>query len=141
MALSFGRRQAEGASTAALLRHTAVRAATLVAIVAIGASQHQFGGVIHEGTHFILFENKKFNELMSDWLAAFPSYTSTFQFRLHHLAHHQFINDLKPFDELNPSAENLAKYFCDEIQSGLKGSKVSSVRVWETDTSCAVYRP
>ena len=23
-----------------------------------GASQHQFGGVIHEGTHFILFENK-----------------------------------------------------------------------------------
>jgi 6-pyruvoyltetrahydropterin/6-carboxytetrahydropterin synthase len=54
---------------------------------------------------------------------------------------HHFINDLKPFDELNPSAENLAKYFCDEIQSGLKGSKVSSVRVWETDTSCAVYRP
>ena len=67
--------------------------ATLVAIVVIGASQHQFGGVIHEGTHFILFDNKKLNELMSDWLAAFPIYTSTFQFRLHHLAHHQFIND------------------------------------------------
>ena len=67
--------------------------ATLVAIIIIGASQHQFGGVIHEGTHFILFDNKKFNELMSDWLAAFPIYTSTFQFRLHHLAHHQFIND------------------------------------------------
>ena len=66
---------------------------TLVAIAAIGASQHQFGGVIHEGTHFILFDNKKLNELMSDWLAAFPIYTSTFQFRLHHLAHHQFIND------------------------------------------------
>lgn len=32
MALSFGRRRAEGASTAALLRHTAVRAAILVAI-------------------------------------------------------------------------------------------------------------
>ena len=32
MALSFGRRQAEGASVAALLRHTAVRSATLVAI-------------------------------------------------------------------------------------------------------------
>ena len=32
MALSFGRRRAEGASAAALLRHTAVRAATLVAI-------------------------------------------------------------------------------------------------------------
>lgn len=66
---------------------------TLAAIVVIGASQHQFGGVIHEGTHFILFENKNLNELASDWLAAFPIYTSTFHFRLHHLAHHQFIND------------------------------------------------
>ncbi|AGK58734.1 fatty acid desaturase [Hyphomicrobium denitrificans 1NES1] len=66
---------------------------TIAAITVIGASQHQFGGVIHEGTHFILFENKILNELASDWLAAFPIYTSTFQFRLHHLAHHQFIND------------------------------------------------
>lgn len=66
---------------------------TLLCIAAVGASQHQFGGVIHEGTHFILFENKTLNELASDWLAAFPIYTSTFHFRLHHLAHHQFIND------------------------------------------------
>ncbi len=66
---------------------------TLLCIAAVGASQHQFGGVIHEGTHFILFENKILNELASDWLAAFPIYTSTFHFRLHHLAHHQFIND------------------------------------------------
>lgn len=66
---------------------------TLLCITAVGASQHQFGGVIHEGTHFILFENKILNELISDWLAAFPIYTSTFHFRLHHLAHHQFIND------------------------------------------------
>lgn len=67
--------------------------ATIAAITVIGASQHQFGGVIHEGTHFILFESKILNELASDWLAAFPIYTSTFHFRLHHLAHHQFIND------------------------------------------------
>jgi fatty acid desaturase len=66
---------------------------TLFAVVVVGASQHQFGGVIHEGTHFILFDNKILNELTSDWLAAFPIYTSTFHFRLHHLAHHQFIND------------------------------------------------
>jgi 6-pyruvoyltetrahydropterin/6-carboxytetrahydropterin synthase len=54
---------------------------------------------------------------------------------------HQFINDLKPFDVLNPSAENLAKYFHDEIQSSLSHSKIAWVRVWETDTSCATYRP
>lgn len=66
---------------------------TLLCIVIIGASQHQFGGVIHEGTHFTLFENKILNEAVSDWLGGFPIYTSTFQYRLHHLAHHQFIND------------------------------------------------
>jgi fatty acid desaturase len=66
---------------------------TLVAIVAIGASQHQFGGVIHEGTHYMLFANRKLNELASDWLAAFPILTTTYHYRLHHLAHHQFVND------------------------------------------------
>ncbi|MFT3730212.1 MAG: fatty acid desaturase [Hyphomicrobium sp.] len=66
---------------------------TLLCIAIIGASQHQFGGVIHEGTHFTLFENKILNEAVSDWLGGFPIFTSTFQYRLHHLAHHQFIND------------------------------------------------
>ena len=33
---------------------------------------------------------------------------------------HQFINDLEPFRTVNPSAENLAKYFYDEMQRGLK---------------------
>lgn len=63
------------------------------AVVIIGASQHQLGGIIHEGTHFLLFENKKLNELASDVLAAFPLYTTTYQYRVHHLAHHQFVND------------------------------------------------
>lgn len=64
-----------------------------VAIVMMGASQHQLGGAIHEATHYMLFDDKKLNELSSDWLAAFPIYTSTYAFRLHHLAHHQFVND------------------------------------------------
>ena len=57
---------------------------------------------------------------------------------------HRFINDLPPFDVLNPSAENLAKYFHDEVSVGLKADqpvRISEVRVWETDTSVAVYRP
>ena len=66
---------------------------TLVAITVIGASQHQFGGAIHEGTHYMLFADRKLNELASDWLAAFPILTTTYHFRLHHLAHHQFVND------------------------------------------------
>ena len=64
-----------------------------LAITIIGACQHQLGGAIHEGTHFYLFANRTLNEIASDWLAAFPIYTSTHHFRLHHLSHHQFVND------------------------------------------------
>jgi 6-pyruvoyltetrahydropterin/6-carboxytetrahydropterin synthase len=54
---------------------------------------------------------------------------------------HKFINDLTPFDQINPSAENIAKFICQEIQKDLKTASVAYVKVWETDTSCAVYRP
>jgi len=57
---------------------------------------------------------------------------------------HRFINDLPPFDEINPSAENMAKYFYDRLSAGLKNEapvRISEVRVWETDTTSAVYRP
>jgi 6-pyruvoyltetrahydropterin/6-carboxytetrahydropterin synthase len=54
---------------------------------------------------------------------------------------HQFLNELKPFDELNPSAENIARYLYQEIQRDIKTASLAYVRVWETDTSCAVYRP
>src|SRR2546421_1916216 len=39
---------------------------------------------------------------------------------------HQFINDLPPFDELNPSAENIAKYFYDRVSGGLKKDRKST---------------
>jgi 6-pyruvoyltetrahydropterin/6-carboxytetrahydropterin synthase len=51
---------------------------------------------------------------------------------------HRFINDLPPFTEINPSAENIAKYFYDELYADLA---ISEVKIWETDTSVAVYRP
>ncbi len=57
---------------------------------------------------------------------------------------HQMINDLEPFTKLNPSAENLAKYFYDETNAGLKAKtdgrvQVKTVTIFETDTSIATY--
>jgi len=57
---------------------------------------------------------------------------------------HQYLNDVAPFDLLNPSAENMAKYFYDEISGGLDQSvpvHVAQVQLWETDTTSATYRP
>lgn len=56
---------------------------------------------------------------------------------------HEFLNDVPPFDALNPSAENMAKYFYDEVSQAFPPSpaRISSVKIWETDTSTATYRP
>ena len=58
---------------------------------------------------------------------------------------HQFVNDLEPFRTVNPSAENLAKYFYEEVKRGLTdlpaGARITDVVLWETDTSRAQYRP
>jgi 6-pyruvoyltetrahydropterin/6-carboxytetrahydropterin synthase len=60
---------------------------------------------------------------------------------------HRFLNDLPPFTELNPTAENMARYFYEEMVKGLAAgsaevpARVREVVVWETDTSAAAYRP
>ncbi|MGO4210606.1 6-carboxytetrahydropterin synthase QueD [Terriglobus sp. 2YAB30_2] len=57
---------------------------------------------------------------------------------------HQMINDLKPFDEVNPSAENLARYFYQETSKQMLEMTNGRVSVkdcvmYETDTSMARY--
>jgi 6-pyruvoyltetrahydropterin/6-carboxytetrahydropterin synthase len=58
---------------------------------------------------------------------------------------HQFVNDLEPFTKLNPSAENMARYFYEELQGSLRGNEVpvevTQVRLWETDGQSATFRP
>jgi fatty acid desaturase len=66
---------------------------TVLAIVMVGAGQHQLTGLAHEASHHILFRNRLLNELASDWLCMFPLFSTTYHYRLQHLAHHQFVND------------------------------------------------
>jgi len=57
---------------------------------------------------------------------------------------HQWLNEFPPFDAINPSAENMAKYIYDEVQAGLQPKeeiRIASVKLWETDTCSATYRP
>ena len=58
---------------------------------------------------------------------------------------HQFLNDLEPFRSVNPSAENLAKYFYDESARQVAAlpvrTRITDITVWETDTTSASYRP
>jgi 6-pyruvoyltetrahydropterin/6-carboxytetrahydropterin synthase len=57
---------------------------------------------------------------------------------------HRMMNDVMPFTVLNPSAENLAKYFYDEanvkLDQATRGRvRVKNVTVFETDATTATY--
>jgi len=58
---------------------------------------------------------------------------------------HIFLNDRPPFDVINPSAENLAKFFYDETSRRMnaipEAARIAHVTIWETDTTSATYRP
>jgi 6-pyruvoyltetrahydropterin/6-carboxytetrahydropterin synthase len=58
---------------------------------------------------------------------------------------HKYLNELPPFDVLNPSAENIARYIYDQASEQLhqapNGAGVSSITVWESDVTAATYRP
>ena len=57
---------------------------------------------------------------------------------------HQFLNEVPPFDRLNPSAENMARYICQRLETAFgpgRAFEIGEVKLWETDTSCATYRP
>jgi len=56
---------------------------------------------------------------------------------------HKFLNEFPPFDVLNPSAENIARYFYQQVGEQLKkepnGARLESVTVWESDVTSAKY--
>lgn len=55
---------------------------------------------------------------------------------------HQNINDLPPFDEIEPSAENQARFFFDELKKKLPDAMKDALlytRIWETPTQFAQY--
>lgn len=56
---------------------------------------------------------------------------------------HSYLNDLAPFKSMNPTAENLARYIYERMESDpiFHGNgKLTMVRVWESPTACVNYR-
>jgi 6-pyruvoyltetrahydropterin/6-carboxytetrahydropterin synthase len=54
---------------------------------------------------------------------------------------HRYLNDLEPFKQINPTAENIAAYMFREISERLnsKTIKVTAVTLWETERACVRY--
>lgn len=56
---------------------------------------------------------------------------------------HASLNDIPPFDKINPSSENIAAVVFRELQSKLKGEPVTltAVDVWESPENSVRYTP
>ena len=53
---------------------------------------------------------------------------------------HRYLNEVPPFDGMNPSSENLARHLYEEIGKSVPApARVSRVTVWESDDARADY--
>ena len=54
---------------------------------------------------------------------------------------HRYLNDLEPFTRVNPTAENIAAYFHQELSAQLNNDRirVHAVTLWETERACVRY--
>jgi 6-pyruvoyltetrahydropterin/6-carboxytetrahydropterin synthase len=54
---------------------------------------------------------------------------------------HVFLNEIAPFDDLNPTAENIAHVVADNLAAKLDNErvKVARVEVWENDNCAATF--
>jgi 6-pyruvoyltetrahydropterin/6-carboxytetrahydropterin synthase len=55
---------------------------------------------------------------------------------------HGYLNEVAPFNKLNPTAENLARVISESLQAGLPDRvRLVEVAVWESPVARVVYRP
>ena len=54
---------------------------------------------------------------------------------------HRYLNDIPPFDTRNPTAENIAQYFYQQLSNilDIEQARVTAVTIWETDRACVRY--
>jgi len=54
---------------------------------------------------------------------------------------HKNINDIPPFDQINPTSENLARWFFDEIKQRMTDAAPAPhcIKIWETPDAYASY--
>ena len=53
---------------------------------------------------------------------------------------HTCLNDIPPFDEINPSTENIASTIYKELKHEIKGAELKAVEVWESPDSGVEYQ-
>ncbi len=54
---------------------------------------------------------------------------------------HRYLNEIPPFDNINPTAENIAAYLYGRIGEKINSehAQIDAITLWETDNACVRY--
>jgi len=64
----------------------------VLSVFIIGAKMHALAILMHDATHFRFLKNRKWNDLITNWITMYPIFTSIEKYRENHLRHHQHLN-------------------------------------------------
>ncbi len=124
-----------GAATRALVvSHLGLVAAFAVSLLGATVLSYAIGFVIavavqtrlavfmHEGAHWLVHSNKRRNDVLTDWLAAFPIGTTVDTYRRNHLRHHTNLG--------TPEDPDFVALCLPPMQHGLLASIVGCLSGW-----------
>jgi fatty acid desaturase len=64
----------------------------IFAVAFIGARQHALLVLMHDGVHYRLLRNRRWNDWISEVILAWPHLVTARQYRKNHFAHHRYLN-------------------------------------------------
>ena len=98
-----------------------------MAWILVGARQLALAILMHDFAHYAMFKSKRANQIVGQWLSAYPIFLNMEKYRTYHLRHHSHTGTDKdpdmPLVEMYPStSKSLARKFSRDLLgiSGLK---------------------
>lgn len=64
----------------------------VLAELVIASRQHALFFILHDGAHFLIVKNRKWNDRLSNALVSWPLFFSTAKYRDYHFRHHRLLN-------------------------------------------------
>ncbi len=77
----------------------------VIALILIGGRHLALAILMHEAAHYSLFKTRRLNDIVGNWLCAYPSYQDLSRYRKHHLKHHRYAGS-----EQDPDIDLVAAY-------------------------------
>lgn len=99
----------------------------LAALILLGGRHLALAILMHDASHYSLFKSKKLNDLIGNWLCAYPTWQDLRRYRPHHLAHHKYAGtekdpDLSLVEGFPLSRKSLTRKFLRDL-TGVSGFK------------------